>query len=305
MSWLPWWPLRTGDDDVVHQSPPPDIYASVGEMPANDYQTEVKKYNEGRWRKGMMQSVFPATIFGAVFGTGWGVFQSRRATVRYVSRPRVIMTHMGSVTAISLTTAAIHHFLVVSNHYQQSIYQPLVSGMAGGVVFSLTYTGNANIVAGAVVGFVYTVLCRCVEWYQERALINFLTVQQQIQTPIHRVAPELQPMYRAFLWDHRPIEDTDALRRRALLLEREANDTRLDSQAYLSAVHRAVSSVDFPEWFPLRPPRPLDEQQALLDQRQKDDMTQRRRDAIAKEGGDDILFSRPLRSAATRARVPD
>lgn len=301
-----WWPFRTGDDDTLNATPAAaDVYASIGDMPTNDYYTELQRYHEAKWRRGMVHNVVPGVLFGAASGLGWGTYQSRRSHMRHISRPKVIATHVGAVTAIALTTTAVHHFLLVSSGYKQSSFQPLIAGMVGGCAFSMSYTGSVNMVAGALVGVLYTAICKTTNWYQERAMIDFLTTQQQIQTPIHRVAPELQMLYRSFLFDHRPVEDSDVDRRRALLLEREANDTRLDSQAYLSAVQRAMESVTFPEWWPLRLPTPLDDKQALLDQRLRDDAMKRRIDAINKENSGDVIFSRPLRTEKTRAYVPD
>jgi hypothetical protein len=302
MSWL--WPFRTGSDEKLHASPPESVFDTIGDMPKTDYLNEVRKYNKTRWRKGFLQSVGPSTLFSAVVGFVWGYWQSFDHSLRHASRPRIIMRHMGAMTSIALLTTSAHHFLVVASNFQTSLYQPMFAGALGGIAYSVAMNNRLNMTSGALIGFIYTGIYQAIEYYHERAMWNFLATQQQMETPIYRVSPELQPMYRAFLFDHRPIEETDELRRKALLEVREENDTRADYMSYAHAVKGAFDYFEMPEWFPLRPVQ-LDEKAALLHQRQKDDMLKRRTTAAMGDNEGRAILSHPLRSKQAKRDIPE
>lgn len=295
------WPLKTGDDNSFHKSQESStIYGSLGEIPRYDYNTEVHRYSESKWRRGMLQNVVPAVCYGGGIGFVYGLVQARQ-NVRHVSRPKVVFRHTFAMASIGLTTRAVHQFLVVQSNYRSKDWHALVSGMIGGVTFAFTTsTGvGSGVIGGFVIGVCYTGGCYALSWYQRRALQNFLITQQAKETPVHRVAPELQPMYRAFLFDHRPIEESDELRRRSLLLERTNTDTRLDAQATLEALNftqwQCFSWMEFPEWWPLRFTS-QSEQEVLAEQRARDDNYQRRLRTIQDSEDRDVMTRYLLRS---------
>ena len=298
------WPWKTGEDENFRKSPPTmsegALYDSLGRLPKYDYRTEVERYNESRWRRGLIDNVVPTTAYGSIAGFCIGVFQSRRS-LRHMSRPRVIFTHMYSCGGVALLTTSVHHFLVVSSGYCQKDWHAMLSGCIGGVAFAAT--GNSSVsrslVGGMIVGLFYAGACWFGNYWQKRTLTNFLITQQSQDTPVHRVAPELQPMYRAFLFDHRPIEDTDELRRRALLLDRTDTDTRLDARSFLEAVnfYKFFNWCEFPEWWPLKFAEPSEEEK-LVQARMKEDAYDRRLRIIQTSEESDKMTSYVLRSPA-------
>ncbi len=90
-------------------------------------------------------------------------------------------------------------------------------------------------------------------------------------------------MYRSWLYDHRPIEELDELRRRALTSMRDERDLRLDAQAYREAMKMQPfwDRFSFPEWWPLK----VTEKDELLDQRMRDDKFARRKSEMLNEDG--------------------
>ena len=134
----------------------------------------------------------------------------------------------------------------------------------------------------------YSVACLGMRWYDGRHWDTFFRVQQQRETPIHKVAPELQLMYRAWLFDNRPIEDLDELRRRALTKDRDSKDLRLDAQAFREAMklQPVWDAINLPEWWPLK----MHEKDVLLEQRMRDDAYERRKKGFLDEHSDGVML---------------
>lgn len=293
------WPFKLGSDENFRQSRR-TIYDELGDAPPQfDFRTEMHRYNEARWRRGWIHNVLPTVFYGSTLGFLWGMNESRRGLVRHMSRPRIIVTNTLAGSLISLATSLSHHMLLVMWDYKASLWQPLAAGASGGVAWSFVAPGvsvSRGSLGGMILGMFYTIVYVAVTKYQEHALVNFFATQQQIETPVTRVAPEMQQMYRAWLFDHRPIEDTDMARRKALLIERETSDVRLDSTSFMEAMKlKELDKFEFPEWWPLKF-QAKDDKEALLQQRQKDDAFERRRKALI--DNQQGMFSHPLRTAA-------
>lgn len=280
------WPFKTGYDDTfrVATEKPASIYDQVGAMPERNFEDEYQIYRSRKWRKGLLQSLVPAISAGATLGFLWGLSESRRGLIRYANRFKIVLHQTVVVAGIAAVVSTCHHMLVVMTKYKEGRWQPLASGTVGGVIYATLVSGGvspAGAFAGFIVGMLYSAVCIFMSWYDHRHMVSFLGTQQLRDTPIHRVAPEMQPLYRSWLYDHRPIEDLDALQRRALTQLRDEGDLRLDAQAYREAMklQPVWDKIQFPEWWPLK----MSEKDELLEQRLRDDQFSRRKREMTDE----------------------
>jgi hypothetical protein len=294
------WPFKTGRDDSFRLAEK-SIYDQVGELPDYDYRGEVKRFNESRWRKGWVQNVVPSGFYAGIIGFAWGMFECRRGNVRHKSRPEIVVMYTLSCVGVSIATTLSHQLIMMFCSYKPKIWQPAAAGMCGGMSFSLAMSASspqAALYGGFCIGAGYTALCLSKESYDERKLVNFFASQQQQDVDISRVTPEMQEMYRAWLFDHRPLEDTDMTRRGALLLERDGTDTRLDSNTFRDAMQlHYFDDYSFPDWWPFKF-QPPTKKESLLEQRMRDDMHERRRRAILSD--DQVMMKHPLRTETAK-----
>jgi hypothetical protein len=274
------WPFKRGHDEIfrVATEKPPSIYDQVGAIPERNFEDEYQLYRSRKWRKGLIHSIVPATGAGALLGLAWGVFESRRGLIRYANRFKICLHQTVVVGGISATIACTHHMLMVASKYKEGRWQSMAAGTIGGAIYSTLVSGSvspAGAMAGFMIGILYSCICIFMSWYDHRHTVSFMGTQQLRETPIHRIAPEMQPLYRSWLYDHRPIEDLDELRRRALTHLREEKDLRLDAQAYREAMklQPVWDKISFPEWWPLK----MTEKDELLEQRLRDDQFVRRK----------------------------
>ncbi|GET92269.1 hypothetical protein, conserved [Leishmania tarentolae] len=279
------WPFRTGNDDRFQTSSGPsgadDIYATMrqGALPPHSYKVEVENYLEWRWRRGFVQSVFPVTCYGALAGFCVG-FRQSRVEGRYVGRYRIMWRYTSTFAAVGLLTSAFHNFLVVRNHYHDKFYYPIVAGTAGAVVLSVASqmgTIGQGMFVGAFLGILYGAGCYSMNYFHRRRMRIFLQEQQVRQVPIHKVSPELQPMYRAFLYDNRPLEEKEKKTREAVTLSRSVDSTRLDAHTFMSNMTPEVFDwVNFPDWWPLKWPMQTEEEQMLLERQRNEEIERRK-----------------------------
>ncbi|KAK7200764.1 hypothetical protein NESM_000134600 [Novymonas esmeraldas] len=302
------WPFRTGNDDRFQTSSSgssgaEDIYAAVrsGALPPHPYGVEVGHYMEWRWRRGFVQSVFPVTCYGAMAGFCVG-FRQSRVEGRYVGRYRIMWRYTSTFAAVGLLTSAFHHLLVVRNNYHDKVHYPVVAGTAGAVVLSVASqmgTIGQGMFVGGFLGVMYGLGCYGMTYYQRRRLRVFLHEQQVRQVPVYKVSPELQPMYRAFLYDNRPLEEEDMRSREAVTLSRSIDNTRLDAHTFMNNMTPEVFDwVNFPDWWPLKWPMQTEEEQILLE-RQRSEEVERRKTMIL-ETEDGGLLKRKNRAKAFR-----
>lgn len=289
------WPFKRGADDVFRVSDEKrftrELYDSVGGIPKYTYEQEYGRYQTRKWRKGLIHSLAPSAMCGAGLGFAWGLYESRRGMIRYTNRFRVITHQMMVCTSLSLSVAFAHHMIVVACDYREMRWQPMAAGCAGGIGYSMLAAGGVNgagMAGGLLVGFLYTTACLGVRWYDGRHHHSFFRTQQQRETPIHKIAPELQLMYRAWLFDNRPVEELDELRRRALTKDRDEKDMRLDAQAYREAMklQPVWDAIALPEWWPLK----MSEQDVLLEQRMRDDANERRKKGFLDAEGEGAML---------------
>lgn len=289
------WPFRTGNDERFNASPvdssaSEDIYSSVrnGDLPPHRYTVEVNHYMQWRWRRGFLQNIFPVTCYSAVAGFGVG-FRQSRVEGRYIGRYRIIWRYTSTFAAVGLLTSAVHHFLVVRNNYCDKVYYPILAGTAGATVLTVAAQMGSigqGMFIGAFIGALYGLGCYGVNYLNSRRLKIFLQEQQVRQVPIYKVSPELQPMYRAYLYDHRPLEESDKQIREAVILSRSMGDTRLDAEAFLNNMTPEVFDwVNFPDWWPLKWPIQTEEEQMLLERQRYEEIERRKRVFLETEDG--------------------
>nr|CCC90152.1 conserved hypothetical protein [Trypanosoma congolense IL3000] len=297
------WPFRTGNDDRFQvTSTEETIYDAIkGEMPPHQYGTEVDRYLEWRWRRGLVQSVFPATCYGAVVGLALG-YRQARVEGRYIGRYRVLWRYSSTFASVGLLTTAFHHVLVVRNKYRDRFYYPMIAGASGAVVLTVASqmgTLGQGVLAGSLVGVLYTIGCCGMTYYHRRRLNIFLRQQQLQHVPVHKVSPELQRMYRAYLYDNRPLEEKDVKKRHAAVISMDDEDTRLDAQRVLRNMSPEIYEwVNFPDWWPLKFPQQTEEER-LVYERQREEEVERRKRAIL-ETDDGALLKRMNRIKAHR-----
>lgn len=301
---MPWyWPFRVGDDMRFQTSDTSagSIYSNLGPMPDENFEVEVRNYNQGKWRRGWLQSIVPNTCYGAAIGLIVG-FRQARIEGRYLGRHRIIFRYCGTFSVIALGASAIHHFLVVSNNYRMAWWQPMMAGTVASSLFTVLSamgTITQGAMAGSIIGIVYSAIYALTQWYQNRALRNFLRLQQQNQVPVHKITPELQPAYRAFLYDYRPVEETTDAQRRAILLTRAQEDTRLDATSALSNLSPDLFDlVNFPDWWPLKFPLQTEEELLVVERLQMEEVARRQKMILTTEDGH--LLKHKNRSAAHR-----
>ncbi|KEG13557.1 hypothetical protein DQ04_00931050 [Trypanosoma grayi] len=297
------WPFRTGNDDRFQvTSAEETIYDAIkGEMPPHRYETEVSSYLEWRWRRGLLQSVFPVTCYSAVLGCVIG-FRQARTEGRHIGRYKVLWRYSSTFAAMGLLTTAFHHLLVVRNNYHDRLYYPMLAGASGAVLLTMASqmgTLGQGMFAGSLVGVMYTLGCYGMTYYHKRRLKIFLQQQQVQQVPVHKVSPELQRMYRAYLYDNRPLEEKDYLRRQAVVLSLGAEDARLDAKTILHNMTPEVFDwVNFPDWWPLKFPQQTEEERMILE-RQRDEEVERRKQLFL-ETDDGALLKRVYRAKQYR-----
>ena len=297
------WPMKSSNDESFRLSnKQKTIYDDVlADMPEYSYDMEMVKYNELRWKKGFVHNVVPSICYGSIAGFCWGLNESRRGLVRHVSRWQIITGNVLTGAGLALCTSGVHQGLLMAADYKAAVWQPIVAGCGGGAIFSALAEGTTigkGAGAGFAVGVAYTIACIGAEKYQERSLTNFFVTQQQRETPITKITPEVQRLYRAWLYDHRPIEDYDKVRREALVLDREAGDTRLDAQTFIKAMTlEQLDFIEFPEWWPLKL-KPKTDKAAVVEKRMRDDAYERRKMALLEN---QIMFSHPMRTESGKA----
>ncbi|EPY28049.1 hypothetical protein AGDE_10576 [Angomonas deanei] len=217
------WPFRTGNDDRFQTTPEESIYDPIkSQLPPHRYEIEVDNYLEWRSRRGFLQSVFPVACYGAIAGFVIG-FRQSRVDGRYIGRYKVMWRYTSTMAMVGLFTSGIHHYMIVRNDYKDKFFYPVLSGTMGAVAVTLIgQMGNTGqgVFVGSFIGILYALGCYGMNYYHRRRLRIFLQQQQIQQVPVHKVSPELQRMYRAFLFDHRPLEDSDVARREAVILSR-------------------------------------------------------------------------------------
>lgn len=284
------WPFRVGRDDRFQVTETEETIYDVikGEMPPHCYETEVDRYLEWRWRRGLIQSVFPATCYSAVLGCALG-FRQSRTEGRYIGRSRVLWRYGSTFAAMGLLTTAFHHMLVVRNNYRDRLFYPMLAGASGAtvlVVASQMGTIGQGMVAGSLVGLLYTVHCYGMTYYHKRRMKIFLRQQQTQQVPVHKVSPELQLMYRAYLYDNRPLEEEDILKRQAVVLSLDEDNTQLDAKRIThNMTPEFVEWVNFPDWWPLKFPMQSEEQRMVLERQRNEEAERRKRLILEMEDG--------------------
>lgn len=297
------WPFRTGNDDIFQTaSQPESIYDSIqGDLPPLTFSGELKRYMQGRWRRGMLQQVIPTTCYGVAAGFIIG-FRQSRTEGRYIGRYRIMWRYSSTFGAVALLTSALHHFMVVKNGYHDAFYFPLVAGATGAVVLTVASqmgTIGQGLLAGSFLGVLYSLSCYGISYYHQRHLKNFFYHQQLRQVPVYKVSPELQPVYRAFLFDNRPLEDADRERRDVLMTSREVDDSRLDARAFMeNSTPEVFDWVNFPDWWPLKWPVQTEEEQLLLERQRREEVERRKNVFLSTEDG--ALIKRKNRAAAYR-----
>ncbi|CCW60608.1 unnamed protein product [Phytomonas sp. EM1] len=299
------WPFRTGNDDRFQTTPDPSeqcIYDTLrGDLPPNPYSVEIDNYLQWRWRRGMVQNVVPTACYGSIVGFLVG-FRQSRVEGRYVGRYRIMWRYTSSFAAVGLLTSAFHHILVVRNNYQDTLYYPILSAVSGSVIMmTASQMGSLGqgVFTGSMLGVLYALGCYGMRYYHRRRLNIFLSEQQLHQVPVHRLSPELQPMYRSYLFDNRPIEESSKARREALLLSRSDDDTRLDAFTFIQNMSPEVYDwVNFPDWWPLKW-SPQTEEEDMLHERQRHEEAERRtRRALEEDNGS--FLKRKFRSKQYR-----
>jgi len=296
------WPFKTANDDFYQSIPEKEtIYDALGTLPDFSYDKEVSRYNEWRWRRGLIQTILPVATASSLLGFIIG-FRQSRIEGRYVGRWRVLARYMGTGALVGVTSAAVHHLLVVRNHYEEKIWHPMVAGMSGSTIITVaTQTGTiaVGVMAGAFVGTLYSLSCYAMKWYHKRTIQNFLEVQRQMQVPVHKISPELQPAYRAYLFDHRPIEEHTEARRKAILVSRSEDDYRLDADAFLVNMTPEVYDwVNFPDWWPLKYPFQTEEQSLIMQRQRDEEITRRTAAFLTIDGG--AAMKRRMRGSVHR-----
>lgn len=273
------YPFRRGNDDIFQSSIKEEtVYDAIGGAPDNSYDVEVSKYNQWRWNRGMIQNIIPVTTLGFLTGFGFGVRQSR-LDGRYQGRARVLARYCGAGTGIGLAVSSVHHGLVMRNRYEDKWFYPMLSSMTGSVLlaaFASYHNIALGVYTGSVVGVIYTAVCWGSRYYHNRHIRLFLESQRQLEVPVHKISPELQPAYRAYLFDFRPVEEQSQAKRRATIIARREDDYRLDAAGFLNNMTPEVYDwVSFPDWWPLKNPAQTEEQTMLII-RQRQEASDRR-----------------------------
>ena len=261
-------------------------------MPTRDFGSELRSYTEQRYQRGFLLNTVPMGCYVGTFGAFYAFYVSRRGQ-RHVPLKDLLGRYTLSFFALGWGTSAVHQGLLYLSDYRSMPWQPAISGALGGFGFAMLMHGNpaASAQAGGVVAMLYTFGFLGTEWWRDRSLRDFFHTAQQGSTPIAKITPELQPTYRAFLYDNRPMEEDDMEMRRVKLRARKENDTRLDAKTHIEAMQSGLWGLTFPEWWPLKFGETNPESiEALARARAKEDEIQRRKKMI-QESGDDSYFS--------------
>eukprot|EP00796_Vickermania_ingenoplastis_P007255 gene7255-5102_t len=282
------WPLRTGNDERF-QVATESIYDPIrDDLPPNTFGTELSNYLQGRWRRGMVQQVVPTTCYGAIAGFCVG-FRQSRVEGRYVGRYKIMWRYTSTFAAVGLLTTSLHQFLVVRNQYRDAFYYPLVAGAMGAAILTVASqmgTIGQGLFVGSFLGVLYSLGCYGMAYYHRRRLKNFFYQQQLQQVPIYKVSPELQPVYRAFLFDNRPLEETDRRQRESMMISRSVDESRLDARTFMeNSTPEVFEWVNFPEWWPLKWPVQTEMEQLLLDRQRREEVERRKNTFLSTEDG--------------------
>ena len=303
-----WWPFKTGPDErTVHA--PRSIYDAIGDRPRADYLTEAQIYNESKWRRGFLVNCFPTTLGVGLVGGFGSLWFHRRGNVRHIPRAHYVLYGTAFYASLGGIVSGAHQLIVMLSDYRTADWQAGMAGILGGLYFGLGNTGIGSgtaMLGGYSIAMGYTLLCYFKNRQALHAYDNFFATQQSLETPIHKIAPEMQPMYRAYLFDHRPLEDSDEARRAALVSQRLESDLRIDATTAKQAFYDVFDGklLPLPKWFPFFPveePHPVE---ALLQQRKKQDNLERGVQELLQ--GEQLLLKRPMRAASGRAldRMP-
>ena len=297
-----WWPFKTGPDErTVHA--PKTVYDTIGDRPRADYDTEVQIYQESKWRRGFIVHCLPSCVgVGALGGFG-SLWMHRRGHIRHVPRAHYVLFGASFYASLAVATTGCHHLIVALSDYRTADWQAGMAGVIGGVYFALGQSGIGSgtaMLGGYSVALGYTLLCYMLNKHNLRAYDNFFGTQQSIETPIHRIAPEMQQMYRAYLYDHRPLEDTPIARREARVSKRLETDTRIDAESAKQAFNDMwnTGTLPLPKWFPFFPveePHPVEK---LYQERKRQENHDRGVTELLK--GEQLLLKRPMRAQSGR-----
>lgn len=282
------YPLRTGNDDLF-ANPPDTIYDSIQkDLPPENFNVALKTYLQGRWRRGMVQQVVPTTCYSAGLGFLVG-FRQSRTEGRYIGRYKVMWRYTSTFAAVGLLTSALHQFMIVKNGYRDTFYFPLLAGASGAVILTVaSQMGSVGqgMFVGSFLGVLYSLACYGVAYYHHRRLSTFFHQQQLHQVPVHKMAQELQPVYRAYLFDHRPLEEDDKRRRESMMLSRSADGSRLDARAFMeNSTPEVYEWVNFPEWWPLKFPVQTEDDQLLMERQRREEIERRKNVFLSTQEG--------------------
>ncbi|RNF10347.1 hypothetical protein TraAM80_01707 [Trypanosoma rangeli] len=139
-------------------------------------------------------------------------------------------------------------------------------------------TITQGMFAGSFIGVVYTAGYYAMTYYHKHRL-KILSQQQLRQVPILTVSPELQPMYRAYLYDNRSLEEKDLLQRQAVVLSLGKEEVGLDAKGIIhNVVPEVVDWVNFPNWWPLKfPPTQTEEERMVLERKRNEEVEWQKR----------------------------
>jgi hypothetical protein len=251
--------FRRGNDSLFQTSPaqPESVFDSLGKLPPRRYSEEVRLYNDWRWRRGLIQSVGTATVVGALCGTLYGAVVSRRSG-RPGERARIVLNYAGVGCVASFGMSTVHHLIVINVNYRDSAAYAAVSATIVSTILAVAFNGqysasaimfgtwvlSAGYIGGSYIG----------RWLRDRQLRNFFENQMALQVPVHRISPELQPAYRAYLYDNRPVDQCDKEKQRMALLarlseEQHTIDANAQAQSYMPEVY---DWINMPEWWPFK-----------------------------------------------------
>ena len=261
--------MTTGDTE--------SIYDALGK-PARPYLEEVNSYVEGQYRRGLVQSVMPSTLGGMLLGFVCSIRPSKVAG-RHIGRSTVIARYTLTAGAAGFIGSALHQALVMYNNYADSIGFSLGGMMVGSVVIMGGLQAVASppvaLFMSAIYATVYVGGDQMKRWYQEQWLTNFLLSQQLQQVPVHKIAPELQPAYRSYLYWHRPPEEYELQQRRYAVLAANEDSTRLDATTSLTKLEFEFWEwINFPDWWPVKIATASDEGMFVRD-RQWDELNKK------------------------------
>ena len=274
MKWL--WPFRSGNDELFRQSPPCN---DNGSIPERSYDDELERYLKRRWQRGWVHAITPSLCYGGAVGAAVGLRQARLEG-KYFGRMNVVANGAFSGAALFSCTSFIHQILMMKNDYEAQLWMPMVAGTAAGTVFSGRLGGSP--LGAMVFGTIYFLFSLAVTQLDKRRLVIFLAEQQYYDTPVHKVSPELQPMYQAYRYDYRPIEKQASHVRRTQYVTRAENDSRLDSQAVISTLSPEIYEwVNFPPWWPVKAVVMSAEEAMMEDRRHSEDKVRRQQRLLA------------------------